>query len=114
MEETLRQFLIDYVSSKQTVNQEAIDDLNRITDEYINGGYSTLDRNKFFTKYELKFYLEVLDMNLQDENKHFFCLCYDKQWYNECLIDMIRRLSVRLMAHEYVKFLNSVEDEDED
>ena len=92
MEETFRQFLVDYVSSKQTVNQEAMDDLNRITDEYINGGYSTLDRNKFFTKYELKFYLEVLDMNLQDDNKHFFWLSYDKQRYIECLIDMIKLL----------------------
>ena len=108
------QFLIDYVSSKQTVNQDAMDNLNKITNEYLNSVYSTLDHNKFFTKHELKWYLEVLDMNLQDENKHFFNLCYDKHWYNECLIDMIKRLSVRLMAYAYVKFLNSIEDEDED
>ena len=84
------QFLINYVSSKQTVNQEAMDDLNRITDEYLDGVYSTPDKNKFFTKQELNYYLEVLNMNLQDSNKHFFILGFDKQRYIDCLIDMFR------------------------
>ena len=92
MEDYNSQFLMMYVSTKQTVSDEAMDDLCRITKEYEDGVYSTPDRDKFFTKDDLIFYLEVLQWNLQDENKHFFCLQYDKQRYNECLIDMIRML----------------------
>ena len=80
------------ITPKQTVSEEAMDDLCRITKEYEDGVYSTLDRDKFFTKDDLKFYLEVLQWNLQDENIHYFYLSYDKQRYIECLIDMIKLL----------------------
>ena len=104
---------MSYVSSKNTVSEKAMDDLCRITKEYEHGVYSTPNSDKFFTKHELKFYLEVLDMNLQDKDKHFFFLGFDKQRYNECLIQMIRTLIVQLMAHKYVTFLNSNPIEDE-
>ena len=81
---------MNYATSKQTVSDEALDDICRIIKEYENGVYSILDPNKFFTKDDLKYYLEVLQWNLQDDNKHFFWLSYDKQRYIECLIDMIK------------------------
>ena len=104
---------MNYTTSKQTVSEEAMDDLCRITKEYQNGVYSLFDTDEFFTKNDLKFYLEVLQTNLQDENKHFFCLQYDKQRYIECLIDTIKSLIVQLMGHKYVMFLNSHPIEDE-
>ena len=51
---------MNYTTSKQTVREEAMDDLCRITKEYQNGVYSLFDTDEFFTKNDLKFYLEVL------------------------------------------------------
>ena len=90
MKERYADFLINYVSTGLTVNHEAMNDLYNITNEYLNDVYSTLDRDKFFTKNELKNYLEILQWNLQDWNIHYFCLRYDKQRYINCLIDMIK------------------------
>ena len=90
MKERYADFLISYVSTGMTVNHEAMNDLYNITNEYLNDVYSTLDRDKFFTKNELKNYLEILQWNLQDWNIHYFCLRYDKQRYINCLIDTIK------------------------
>ena len=90
MEDIYIEFLMNYTTSKQTVSLEAMDDLRRITKEYEDGVYSIPDRNKFFTEDDLKFYLEVLQWNLQDESTQFFYLQFDEQRYIECLIDMIR------------------------
>ena len=92
MEDYYFQFLTGYVSAGHTVTREAMNDLNNITNEFISIVYSDLNRDCFFTIDELKYYLEVLEWTLQDENKHYFHLCFDKQRYIECLIDLIRML----------------------
>ena len=75
MEDYYFQFLIGYVSAGHTGTNKAMNDLHNITNEYISGVYSNPNCYDFFTTDELKFYLEVLEWNLQDENKHYFHLC---------------------------------------
>ena len=87
MEEIYADFLVNYVSTKLTVELEPMEELNRLTHEYIEGL-----AKEFFTKQDLLFYLDYLEMNMNNESKHFFCLQYDKQRYIDCLIDMIKHL----------------------
>ena len=94
-------FLMTYVTANQNPSYEAMDDLCRITKEYEDGVYSIPDRNKFFTEDDLKFYLEVLQWNLQDESTQFFYLQFDKQRYIECLIDMIRGMIKDWTSHRF-------------
>ena len=85
MKDRYADFLINYVSTGLTVNHEAMEDLRRLTYEFIEG----LSKESY-TKQDLLFYLDYLEMNMNNESKHFFCLQYDKQRYIDCLIDTIR------------------------
>ena len=85
MKDRYADFLINYVSTGLTVNLEAMEDLRRLTYEFIEG----LSKESY-TKQDLLFYIDYLEWNLQDEHIHFFCLQYDKQRYINYLIDTIK------------------------
>ena len=92
MEETFKRFLIGYVSAGHTVDDSVLEELDRLTDEYIKGFYSDY---QYFTEDSVRFYLEVLEWNLSDDNKHWFPLRYDRQRYVNCLVNWIKKLSIK-------------------
>ena len=87
MEETFKSFLIGYVSAGHTVDREAMDELINLTDQFINW----LDPHYCFTENATTTYLEFLEENMSDANKHFFCLVFDKCRYVDFLEKQIKR-----------------------
>ena len=91
MEETFKSFLIGYVSAGHTVDREAMDELINLTDQFINW----LDPHYCFTENATTTYLEFLEENMSDANKHFFCLVFDKCRY----VDFLEKWIKHLIAH---------------
>jgi len=99
MEETFKCFLIGYVSAGHTVDREAIDELANLTDEFINW----LDPHYCFTENATSTYLEFLDENMSDTNKHFFGnMLFDKCRYVDNLEKWIKHLIKRKVSKGFV------------
>ena len=88
MEETFKRFLTGYVSARHTVDREAMDELINLTDQFINW----LDPQYCFTENAVSTYIEFLDDNMSEANKHFFPLRFDKCRYVDFLEKWIRHL----------------------
>ena len=88
MEETFKRFLIGYVSAGHTVDQDVIDELSNLTDEFINW----LDPHYCFTENATSAYIEFLDENLSESNRHWFPLRFDKCRYVDMLEKWIKHL----------------------
>ena len=88
MEKTFKRFLIGYVSAGHTLDDEAEDELNNLTNDFING----LDPRFCFTENAVSTYIEFLDERLSDENRHWFPIRFDKDRYVDLLEKWIRHL----------------------
>ena len=88
MEETFKRFLIGYVVAGHTLDDEAEDELNNLTNDFINW----LDPRFCFTENAVSTYIEFLDERLSDENRHWFPIRFDKDRYVDLLEKWIRHL----------------------
>ena len=79
-------FLITYVVSGHTVDEDVMEELNKLTDEFVNNIYSCY----FFTENAVGAYIEYLNERLTDENRHWFPLRFNKDRYAEHLEKYIR------------------------
>ena len=87
---TYKQLLIDYISGdSQIVKMEGIYELDELTDSFI----SRLNPDQYFTTETTMLYLEFLEHNMSDENKHYFTLEFDEWRYIEQLELMIKSLA---------------------
>ena len=88
MEQSFKDFLISYVVSGHTVDDDVMNELNRLTDEFID----IIDPYYFFTKNATGAYIDYLDDRLSDENRHWFPLRFDKSRYHGLLEKWIKWL----------------------
>ena len=88
MEDSFKKFLIGYVSAGHTVDDSVMEELNALTNEFINW----LDPNYLFTENAIGAYIEFLKERLSDENRHWFPLRFDKHRYIDCLVNWIKYL----------------------
>ena len=91
METTFKRFLIGYVSAGHTLDDEAEDELNNLTDQFINW----LDPHYLFTENATSTYIEFLDENMSEANKHFFKFKFNKCRY----VDFLEKWIKHLIAH---------------
>ena len=81
-------FLIGYVIAGHTVDDDVMEELNILTNEFI----SSIDSYYLFTENATGAYIEFLDERLSNENRHWFPLRFDKSRYVNHLEKWIRRL----------------------
>ena len=79
-------FLIGYVTAGHTVDDDVMEELNKLTDEFINAIYS----DYLFTENATGAYIEFLDQRLTDKNRHWFPLRFDMDRYVNHLEKWIR------------------------
>ena len=79
-------FLIGYVVAGHTVDDNVMEELNKLTDEFIKHLYS----DYLFTEIGISAYIEFLDERLTDDNRHWFPLRFDKDRYIDHLEKWIR------------------------
>lgn len=88
MEEQYSDFLITYVSAGHTMTLEADNELDHLTEQFINW----LDPLYCFTENALETYIEFLDEKMSETNRHFFVFRYDKYRYIQHLENWIKHL----------------------
>ena len=88
LEEKFKQFLIGYVSAGHTYTDEAMDELERLTDDFLN----ERDTDAYFRDIVVKAYCEEMNEKLSDENKHFSHCYYNKTRYIQHLEGYIKHI----------------------
>ena len=88
MANIFKNFLIGYVSAGHTVDDDVMEELNTLTNEFINNLYSCY----FFTEQGTGAYIEFLDERLSEKNRHWFPLRFDKSRYVKHLEKWIKHL----------------------
>ena len=88
MKGTFNWFLITYLSKGHTLTIPAIQELNELTNEFLD----ELSSESYFTTNAVLDYLEFLNDSMSEGNKHFFNFEFDKWRYIEILEDWIRTL----------------------
>jgi len=101
------QFLLGYVSNRATVNQEAMNELFILTEDYINNLFS----DYYFDEITLIDYLETLNDNLRSKNKGFFKLQYRRRDYIALLEQYIKKLIENPTFFKENHFINNDENE---
>ena len=99
LKEKFKQFLIGYVSAGHTVTIEAMDELERLTDDFLN----ERDTDVYFRDIVVEAYCEEMNEKLSDENKHFFGSYYDETRYIQHLENYIRRLIKKNFQRKFSK-----------
>ena len=95
METTFKRFLIGYIAAGRTYDDSAMEELENLTNEFINW----MDPHYCFTSNATSAYCEFLYERMSEENKHWFPLRFDKDRYVNLLEKWIRHL---LEAHGLV------------
>ena len=88
MEDQFSDFLDTYVSAGHTVTLEADDELDHLTEQFINW----LDPCYVFTETATETYIEFLDEKMSETNRHFFVFRFDRDRYIRHLENWIRQL----------------------
>ena len=80
-------FLIGYILEGHTASLEALEEINNLTDEYLN---TMVPANLYFDEDMVRDYIDYLNENMTDENKDYPHLCFKKSPYIQLLIDYIK------------------------
>ena len=88
IENKFKQFLIGYVSAGHTVTSEAMEELERLTDDFIDNTYP----DYYFRDITVENYCEEMNEKLSDNNKHYFHCYYNETRYIKQLEDYIKHI----------------------
>ena len=70
-------FLFGYIVAGHTIDDSVSEELNNLTNEFVNNIYSEY----IFTEQGTSAYIEFVKGRLSDENKHWFPLRFNEQRY---------------------------------
>ena len=85
VKEVFKQFLIGYVAAGHTATSEALEELDKLTKNFVN----SIPEDYYFKCDYVKLYCEHMLEVMSDENKGFFHFYLDKARYNRMLIDYL-------------------------
>ena len=88
MEEAFKDFLIGYVVAGHTVDDNVMNEMNELTNQFVDSLYAEY----YFTSDATELFIDFLEENLSEENKHWFPLRYDKYRYIRTLEGWIKHL----------------------
>ena len=88
MRTSFEDFLLAYASDGCTVDIPSGNELNTLTEDFIN----ELDPFLCFTSFGVEDYLDYLRSHMTDDYKHFFCLSFDERRYVHFLEIWLRGL----------------------
>lgn len=83
-----KQFLIGYVSAGHTYTDDAMEELERLTDDFLN----ERDTDAYFRDIVVEAYCEEMNEKLSDENKGFFHCYYNETRYIQRLENYIKHI----------------------
>ena len=92
MKEAFKTFLIGYLTSGHTVDDNVMKELNDFTNEFV----SILPKQHYFTSDAVEVYIDDLDLNLSEENRHWFPLKFDERRYIKTLESWIQKLFLQI------------------
>ena len=79
-------FLKGYVLKNHTVDLPTMDEVDKLTDDFLN----SIDTNFYFDELGVRDYVEYLKIYMNDENKHFLNLVFNKSHYVHQLEDYVK------------------------
>ena len=86
MKDAFKTFLIGYISAGHTLDDDAQNEINDLTNQFVDGIFP----DYCFTSTAVKFYVEYLDENLSEETKSFVPVRFNERRYIKTLESWIK------------------------
>lgn len=87
-QEAFKTFLIGFITSGHTVDDNVMEELTNFTDEFV----SFIPKQFYFTSDAVEAYIDDLDYNISEENRHWFPLKFNERRYIKTLESWIKDL----------------------
>ena len=88
IKDTFMNFLKCYISAGHTFDDDSLEELSKLTNEFIE----KLHPDFYFTTFGICSYIAYLDDNMSETNRHFFKLWFNENRYVDFLGKWIKKI----------------------
>ena len=87
MDNVFKCFLIGYVSAGHTVDKCAMDELFDLASDFVKN----IHPSYYFTSYAVELFIDYIQTNMSQTNRHFFVFQFNESRYVEHLENLLKR-----------------------